>query len=170
MPQGGGPTAPIAAVRSRADSLLALAAVADPRWVEPVIERGWIRWRHASFEPNVTVTPIIDTGLVLAREALARRPDDARALGLRGSLRYQKWISAPRAAPALLDSAQADLVAATTADPHFARGWTDLSAVLRQKGDLSGSLLAVRRALAADAYMRDTPLTISSGSIHGSGV
>jgi eukaryotic-like serine/threonine-protein kinase len=161
VPQGDGSTGPVAAIRSRADSLLALAAAADPHWADPVIERGWIRWRHASYEPNATVAPIIDTGLVLAREALGRRPGDAQAIGLRGSLRYEKWNSAPGAAPALLDSAQADLVAATTAGPNFARGWTDLSAVLRQNGDIPGSLLAVRRALAADPYVRNKPMTIS---------
>jgi len=161
VPQGDGSTGPVAAIRSRADSLLALAAAADPHWADPVIERGWIRWRHASYEPNATVAPIIDTGLVLAREALGRRPGDAHAIGLRGSLRYEKWNSVPGAAPALLDSAEADLVAATTADPNFARGWTDLSAVLRQNGDIPGSLLAVRRALAADPYVRNKPMTIS---------
>jgi len=161
VPQGDGNTAPVAAIRSRADSLLALAAAADPHWADPVIERGWIRWRHAAFEPNATAAPIIDTGLVLAREALGRRPGDAHAIGLRGSLRYEKWNSVPGAAPALLDSAEADLVAATTADPNFARGWTDLSAVLRQNGDIPGSLLAVRRAFAVDAYMRNQPLSLS---------
>jgi hypothetical protein len=148
-------------MRARADSLLALAALADPNWAEPVIERGWLRWRRAAFEPNATVAPIIETGLVLAREALTRQAGDAHAVALRGSLRYQMWLSAPGAPPALLDSAHADLVAATTGDPHFARGWVDLSAVLRQRGDLSGAVVAVRRAIATDAYMRDTPLTIS---------
>ncbi len=161
VPVGNGPSAPVAVMRARADSLLTLAAAADPRWAEPVIERGWIRWRHSAYEPNATVTPIIDTGLVLAREALARSPDDPRAIGLRGSLQYQKWISSPGAASALLDSAHTDLVAATTGDPRFARGWAELSAVLRQTGDLTGAVVAVRRALDADAYMRDTPLTIS---------
>jgi tetratricopeptide (TPR) repeat protein len=105
--------------------------------------------------------PVIDTGLVFAGQALARHPGDARALALRGTLRYQAWASVPGAPPSLLDSARTDLVAATTSDPHLARAWSALGSVLQMQGDSAGAISALRNALAADVYIRDTPRTIN---------
>ena len=160
-PRRTGDLSPRVAILRKADSLLAQAAAADPRWSEPVIERGWLWRRLASFEPSARMMPIIDTGLVFAQRALSQNPTDPRALALRGTLRYQAWASVPGAPPSLLDSARTDLVAATTSDPHLARAWSALGSVLQMQGDSAGAIGALRSALAADVYVRDTPRTIN---------
>ena len=146
----------------RADSLLALASQADSRWSEPLIERGWIRARRAVPEVDAKLAKIlVDSGLDFANEALARDPANARALELRGSLRHQQWASSPSSSPALLDSAIMDLRTATTLNPRLARAWSTLGIALTGKGDNDGAIEALRRGLDADAFLRDTPATLS---------
>ena len=146
---------------SRADSLLAQASAADPTWAEPLIERGWVRYRWQLPEANAARgAASIDSALTFANDALARSPGDGRALELRGNLRQYRWSVSPRSASALLDSAAADLRAATAANPRLARAWSTLSAVLSVKGDNAGALEAARRALDADAFLRDAPTSL----------
>jgi tetratricopeptide (TPR) repeat protein len=65
-----------------------------------------------------------------------------------------------RSASVLLDSAARDLRAATALNPRLARAWSTLSAVLTVKGDNAGALEAARRALDADAFLRDAPASM----------
>jgi serine/threonine-protein kinase len=149
------------ALLHRADSLLAQASVEDPRWAEPLIERGWVMYRRALPESNPAHNgAMVDSALAFAAAVLARNPGDARALELRGSLRQYSWGLSPRSASALLDSAAADLRAATAINPRLARAWSVLSLVLSLKGDDAGAVEAARRALDADAYLRDAPATL----------
>jgi TolB-like protein/tetratricopeptide (TPR) repeat protein len=160
--QGASDSTQQSVLLARADSLLVQASVTDPRWAEPLIERGWVRSRRSFWESDpLRSTRIIDSGLAFANQAIARDPYSARALELRGILLHQRWSLSPGSSPALLDSATTDLRAATALNPHLARAWSTLGAALSLKGDNAGAIEALRRALAADAFLRDAPASLN---------
>ncbi len=142
------------ALLRRADSVLARAERADPAWVEPIVLRGQLFDRRARI--TRTVNPI-DTGLAHADRALARAATDAKALELRGALRYRKWLlfrpAAPQQAATLLDDARRDLERAANIDPTLASAYSTLSHLYYQTKDLQGAALAARRAYEEDAYL-----------------
>ncbi|MGH7519885.1 MAG: protein kinase domain-containing protein [Gemmatimonadales bacterium] len=141
-------------VLSHADSVLALAETADPSWPEPIVLRGQLFDRRARLLR--TVAPI-DQGLTHANRAVALAPDDARALEIRGTLRYRKWLlfrpPDPGQAAALLTDARKDLERATTVDPTLASAYSTLSHLYYQVKDVAGAALAARRAYEEDAYL-----------------
>lgn len=150
---------------ARADSLYALAARVDSTWADPVIERGWLAYRRSrtSHELRETV-PAIEEGLRHAESALARSPSSAdpghaRALELRGTLRYWKaqlpLTHDPAEHRALLASAVEDLRVATEDEPGLARAHSVLSHYHYTRRDLPAVLLAARAAYREDAYLDD---------------
>jgi serine/threonine-protein kinase len=149
-------TVPDSAVKlyARADSVLAQAERADPGWVDPIILRGQSQDRVARITHSQQA---IEQGLGHAARALALAPEDARALELRGTLRYRQWFlfrpADPRAAATLLDDARKDLERATTLDPTLASAFSTLSHLYYQTKDLQGAALAARRAYEEDAYL-----------------
>src|SRR6266513_2160027 len=139
---------------TRADSLLAAAERADPRWVDPIILRGQMVERRV----RLTRSPaLIDEGLAHAARAVVLAPDEPRAIELRGTLRYRRWQLArppdPQVAAALLDDARKDLERASTIDPTLASAFATLSSLYYQTKDLQGAALAARRAYEEDAYL-----------------
>ncbi|HUC42007.1 MAG TPA: serine/threonine-protein kinase, partial [Gemmatimonadales bacterium] len=138
----------------RADSTLARAETADPRWDDPILLRGQLLERRVRLTRSAD---LVDEGLAHAGRALALFPDDARALELRGTLRYRKWQLArppdPQQASLLLNDARADLERATTIDPASAGAYATLSSLYYQTKDLQGAALAARRAYEEDAYL-----------------
>jgi hypothetical protein len=82
---------------------------------------------------------------------------DARALELRGTLRFHRFRadqSRPEAAE-LLAGAQEDLEAATDRDPRLAGALNTLSRLRQFAGDPAQANLYARRALQQDAYLVD---------------
>lgn len=144
---------------AKADSLLDGAGKADPQWPDPYVARAQIRVRLVEYLEGDRALAHIDTGMGLAARALARAPSDAAALAVRGQLRFLNvfYGGSGDSAAALLDSARADLVSATSADSHLSAAWLALSSVLGLNGDFEGSLDAAKRALASDAYLRSVP-------------
>lgn len=142
------------ALFKRADSTLARAEAADPRWDDPIISRGQLLERRVRLTRSAD---LVDQGLAHADRALALSPDDPRALELRGTLRYRRWQLArpadPRQASQLLSDARADLERATTIDPTLAGAYATLSSLYYQTKDLQGAALAARRAYEEDAYL-----------------
>ena len=150
------------AAAHQADSLLDDAERADPRWSDAHVLHGYVSLlaARAGTERNERAARLRD-GLTHSAKALQINPNDATALGLRGTLRYQLWRlnldsdSTRRAA--LLDSAQADLEGAVRADPSLA----SVHAVLSQlhyappREDLVAVVLEARAAYEADAYLRE---------------
>jgi serine/threonine protein kinase/tetratricopeptide (TPR) repeat protein len=145
----------------RADTLLALAAQEDPNWAEPVVARGWLRSRRPSLNSRLQASALLDSGLLLAGEALRREPGNAAALALRGTLLLQGWGAVSGAPSWYLDSARAALVRATTINPRLAQAWNGLSQVLQMQGAIDAAVAAVRKALAADIYLQDTPVILN---------
>lgn len=142
----------------RADSLFALAEELDPRWAEPPTLRGWVAYRESRLASDLeSALDGIERGLVHAEDALALDPNAAKALELRGTVRY--WhtflgvITDPEEAAALFQAARADLEAAVDADPSLASAYSTLSHLYYRTGDLTESSLAAQRAYEADAYL-----------------
>lgn len=150
-----------ASLWNRADSMLVLAANEDPQWAEPVVARGWLHVRRASLSPAARASAFLDSALQLARAALQREPFSAAALALHGTALVHAWGAAPGSPPWYLDSARADLLRATTLDPRSAEAWNGLSQVLQMQGEIDAAVAAVRRALASDVYLRETPVILN---------
>ena len=145
-----------------ADSLLAAAAAADPNWIEPIVQRGQIAYRRSRLSGDYpAAAPWINAGLGYAGTALQREPNYPRALELRGSLRYWKWLihgtTDPRDAERLLNDAEADLREAVKRDPALAAAWSTLSHLDYQRSDVVQAKLDATNAYAADAYYSAAP-------------
>ena len=141
----------------RADSLLSAAAAADPQWVEPVVQRGQIALRRSRLTQDYAVDePFINTGLAFAEQALKLTPGYPRALELRGTLRYWRWLlhgePNPARAATLLRDAEADLREAVKRDPSLVAAWSTLSHLDYQKSDVTQAKLDAASAYQADAY------------------
>ncbi|HEX3160057.1 MAG TPA: serine/threonine-protein kinase, partial [Gemmatimonadaceae bacterium] len=115
----GGDTAGASRLLAQADSMALRAATLDPRWAAPVVLRGQMAYQRATNAPEpAAAAPWLDSALAHARTALARDARNAEALELRGAARYarvQHGLARDSAdVRALVDSAEADLRAATT--------------------------------------------------------
>ncbi|MGH7538567.1 MAG: protein kinase domain-containing protein, partial [Gemmatimonadales bacterium] len=168
-------------IAERADSLLRQAERLDPRWTEPIVQRGWLARFQSdlSFDERASTASdsTVETGLPLRRSqvawlqeglrdaerALRVNANDAKALELRGSLRFNLWSARdgePGDAAGLIVGAENDLRAAVSLDPGLARAWNALSLVYHQKGDFAQAVVTLQRALEADAYFSDAPRSI----------
>ncbi len=143
----------------QADSLLAQASVLDPRWTEPLVQRGTIASQQVyrvNTDP-VLAGPYLSRGLGFVEQALAIDPQDPAALFQRGELRYWRWLlqleAEPVAAEKLLESAQADLELAVKIDPSQARAWASLAHLYNNTKGPTDAKLAARRAYEEDAYL-----------------
>ncbi len=144
-----------------ADSLLASATVADPLWVDPIVLRGELALQRSRIEPDkMEKGRWVEAGLGFAGEALKLEGDNARALALRGTLRYQQWGLAitpdPAARADLLNSAESDLQSAVNADPTLASAYATLSNVQYTKKDVYSALTMAKNAYAADRFLSNS--------------
>ena len=110
-----------------ADSLLAAAEELDGKWPDPIVLRGLVAYRRSRFpawtrpgRPRARSTE----GLGHVGGPSRSTPTTPDALEVAGNLQYWSWLlrlepDTPRP-KALLDSAQADLEAATKANPNQA--------------------------------------------------
>jgi len=150
-----------AALRSyeRADSAFARARSIDPQWVDPIVEQGWVAFERARILKKDLRTrdpAALQRGIGLATRALELDPDNARALDLRGSLRY--WLRETvdhEEAMALRGKAEADLRTATEIDPSNAHAWHYLANALRIAGRHTEAKQMAERALEADQFYEE---------------
>lgn len=147
---------------ARADSILMEAERLDAAWTAPVILRGEIAYQRSRLANPRAAVPWIAEGLAHVRRALDREPTNARALELRGTLRYWHWITEdvtdPSAREELLQLARADLERAVDLDPSRAGAWNVLSHLYIQRDDVQDddrahAVIAAHNALRADAYL-----------------
>jgi serine/threonine-protein kinase len=141
-----------------ADSLLVIAAGADPEWVEPTVLRGQIAYRRSRVSTDLdTALAAIDMAVALADRALAIDRNDAAALDVRGTARYWRYVLGvtpdPDEAAALLAAAQTDLEEAVRLDPALASAHSTLSHLYSQHGSPVSALLEARLAYEADAFL-----------------
>lgn len=142
---------------SAADSLLALAEIEDPDWLEPVIARGWVAHRTARWLPREDRAAVADSGLARVDGAIARFGSAPKILEIRGHLRHLRWQVDPsrnsQQARLMLTSARDDLVAATQGDRSLARAFLELRGVYYNLDDPDAGLRAAQSAMEADAFL-----------------
>jgi len=155
---------PELAALAAADSVLALAEVADSTWIDPPILRARAKWiaafAHAVLmSDRATAEAVARDGLADAQRALARSPRDAKALEARGTLKYFLWLldvsETSAAADTLMRSARTDLEGAVDADPKLATAWSMLSHLYGNLADNTNVILAARRAYQEDRFLSD---------------
>jgi TolB-like protein len=143
-----------------ATQLLTDAQKLDPNWIEPAVQLTAITYRQsrlaAAAGDLAGAGQYIESGLQRAEKALALSKDEPRALELRGTLQYFKWLLNQTADATerdrLLANARKDLETAVGLDPTLASAFSTLSHLL-YNDDLSAALVAARRAYEADAYL-----------------
>ena len=157
----------VAATREfgHADSLSAAAEAADRAWDEPTVLRGFIAYRQSRLAGDAPeASRRIDTGLGHVERALGVNPKNARALELRGSLRYWRWllhlVPDPREAADLLKRAEQDLRSAVALDASLAGAWSALSHLDNVKSDEVQGKIDALRAYEADAYYSSADLIV----------
>jgi len=76
-----------------ADSILRLAQEADSRWSLPLVRRALVASRLAATDSGRLAVRTLDAGIALLDRALTVDPPSAAALELRGSLRFQRYLT-----------------------------------------------------------------------------
>jgi eukaryotic-like serine/threonine-protein kinase len=157
-----GDTAAAARQLGAADSLLAGASAADPKWGEPIVARGWLAYQRRALARPLDKGYLRDwlqRALDDAAQALTLNPNDGDALDLRGTVRYTQWFlnlaPGPTAATKLLADAEQDLRAAVAANPNQAHSWAVLSHLLMRRSQTAEGKLAALRAYEADPYLTE---------------
>jgi len=162
-----GDTSGAAGRLQRADSLLRRAEQIEPRWVRPIVGRGWIAFRRldlaARFDRRY-YDRWTAVGLGHAGRALELANEDPAALEIRGTLRYYRWLlslaGGESESERLVTDAQTDLEAAVSRDPTAAFAWTLLSHLLLSQSQTAQAKLAALRAYDADPYLGSARQTI----------
>ncbi len=156
--RAGGPE-PALRTYERADSAFVRAQTLDPQWVDPIVERGWVTYQKAKIQKQqlrYRDPALLEHGIELADRALELDPRSARALDLRGTLRYWLRETVDHAeAVRLLESAEQDLVAATDIDPGNAHAWHVLGGVLGASSKPAEAKRAAEQALEADQFYEE---------------
>lgn len=142
-----------------ADELLGQAERADSRWVDPIAARAAIAYRRAYLMRSdpASAEPYIDEALGHADRALAAAPTNARALEVRGTASYLKWLLRITPDPAeqdhLYSTAKEDLRAAVRYDGGLASAYATLSHLYFREDDIPDAVVAATKAMEEDAYL-----------------
>jgi eukaryotic-like serine/threonine-protein kinase len=150
----------------RADSLYALAHLADATWTEPLVGRAAVALKRSRLGlDGAAAKPWIDKGLNFANQVLTLAPQDPDGLETRGTLRYWSWLlhlePDPTAAKQLLAEAQSDLETAVKVRPSQASAWATLGHLYNNTKGETDAQLAARRAYEADAYLSNADQVIN---------
>ena len=146
----------------RADGLLAEAQLLAPEWAEPVVTRARFIYERSRLERDpLDADDMMREADVFVDQTLQIDPRNADALEIRGTMKYLRWLYAlepdHNAAERLLNSAEEDLLAATSIEPLQANAWNVLGHLYYQKDDIVEANLAARRAYEADAFLATAP-------------
>lgn len=142
----------------RADALLEQAELVDAEWSAPALMRGEIDYRRArNAHDRHERVRWIEAGLAEAASVLEREPSNAKALGLRGTLRYYKYLQNlthdEDEARALRQLAKEDLEQSVRLQPSLATSWSALQHLYITGESLPDAVMAGQRAYEEDAYL-----------------
>ncbi len=148
-----------------ADSLLADAQRADGAWTAPAVLRGHIAFRRSRVAASLDdLVHWVEVGLGRVAPALTVDPNDAKALEVRGTLKYWLWLQNvepdPERSDALFNAARADLERAVELDPELASAHASLSHLYLNAPDEAAAVLAARRAYEEDAYLENADAVV----------
>ncbi|MBX9928332.1 MAG: protein kinase [Gemmatimonadaceae bacterium] len=144
-----------------ADSLFALASLADRSWPEPQTRRGALAYRRARLAGGdaAKIREWVTLGMAHTDSALAIDADDPDALEWRGSLRYFGYLSGIEADKAKkaadFAAARTDLERSTALNRSQAGAYATLSHLYNNAVDATPSdvLIAAQRAYEADEFL-----------------
>lgn len=143
----------------RADSLYAQAAIEDPDWARPGVERGWTALTAARFTEGPFRFRLLDSALEASNTIPLRSADSLSVLELRSALRWARMKSLPPPFDlSEISAIAADLERVVEQAPDRARAWVTLSNIHLMRGEVDRAANAGRRALEADAYIEDAPV------------
>ncbi len=143
----------------RADSLYEQAAIEDPEWVRPAVERGWTALTNARFIQGAGRLQLLDTALAAIAAVSPRHAQSAEVIELRSSLRWARLkLLPPPFDLGEISAIVADLERAVDQEPDRARAWVTLSNIHLMRGEVERAGNAGSRALDADAYIEDAPM------------
>jgi eukaryotic-like serine/threonine-protein kinase len=148
------------------DSMAASAALLDPHWAQPMIERGAIALRRSRLirQPGPAAA-LIDTAAFYANQALAIDKRSAEALELRGTARFERvrreTLVDQHEIERMVAAADSDLHAAVEIEPRRASAWNQLSIIEYGKNNVVEANSAARRAYEADAYLSSAPAILA---------
>jgi serine/threonine-protein kinase len=154
-----GQVAPGTQLLGEAERQLGQAERLDDSWTRPPIMRAAIAYQRARLEKAqpTLVKALIDSGLALVAQVLARDPRSADALELRGKLRYltieQRLVPDGPEWSRTLDTAEADLRWAVDLNPAQTGAWVTLSRLAYKKQNVQQAMSAAQRAYATDYYL-----------------
>lgn len=145
----------------RADSLAARAFIVDSTWADAPALRGHLGYRRARIlaggGDGRAAEEWIDRGLSHVERALDVEPNHARAIEVRGTLTYLRYllgtVSDPEERRRLLAEAQENLRRAVRLDPTLASAHATLSHLYLQTHETTDMVLSARRAYEEDAYL-----------------
>jgi hypothetical protein len=139
--------------------LLAQAELLDTAWVEPTVLRSDVAYQLARLvltDPPRAARQL-DEALAQAERAVHRDDRSASAHLVRGTAAYQKYLlnvtPDPEERSILLGQARTDLETAVELDPMLAIGFSRLSHLYYNQGDVPAGVSAARRAYEVDAYL-----------------
>lgn len=142
---------------ARADSLSRQVELLDPAWAAPAILRAELEYRRARLaHDRHQRVEHAQRGRAEIAPVLEAEPTHARALGLRGTLRYfeylQNMIPDEDEAAALRQQARVDFEAAVRLDPTLADVWSGLAHMYYGES-ITDAVMAGERAYEEDAYL-----------------
>ncbi len=149
-----------------ADSLLRLARAADPKWLEPAVQRVQVALDRRRYVKEAEIGPLLDTALTLVNEAFAVDANSAKALELRGTVKYEQWKIGRRTLDArvresLLTGAEDDLLAAIRTNDRLVTAYATLAFLYYDKKDVPGALLKAQTAYQADEFLVNSQAILS---------
>lgn len=149
---------------ARADSIFATVARLDPRWVQPLLMRGWVlerrafirRFQHA---PSADVKAELTAALDRAASAEHLGSDPAGVHELRGALLHQLALLHSHRDSVLvgLAAAEGELRRATGLNPSDQASWRRLADLLNSLGRYGEAKVAASTALRLDPYSSHAP-------------
>lgn len=145
----------------QADSLLGVATRLDPEWPDPVRERADVAYVRSRLAHDThDALQWADRAIELGSTALEMAPDEPKALTVRGTARYWRWLIDQQldasARQSLFDAARTDLERAVSRDRARADAYSTLSHLYynaHEHGSASAVALAAQRAYEEDAYL-----------------
>jgi tetratricopeptide (TPR) repeat protein len=154
------------ALLQAADSLLRGARAADDAWIDPTLQRVQVALDRLRYVKEAERGGVLDTARVRVEEAFAVDANSAKALELRGTVKYEQWRAGRRtldaaARDALMTEAESDLLAAIRKDDRLVTAYATLSFLYYDKKDVPAALLKAQTAYQADEFLVNSPAILS---------